>query len=91
MGQTTFKINVKGVSASAIVGAIVAATGGGIPITVLSSVITSALADNLIQGYVSVKVYSYWDPSTINQSRPKFWREFEIYAGPNFDRFLARI
>ena len=90
MGQTTFKINVKGVSASAIVGAIVAATGGGIPITVLSSVITSALADNLIQGYVSVKVYSYWDPSTINQSRLKFC-EFEIYAGPNFDRFLARI
>ena len=34
---------------------------------------------------------NYWDPSTINQSRPKFWREFEIYAGPNFDKFLARI
>lgn len=91
LGQSSFKINVAGMSASAIVAAIIAAAGGGIAVSALSSVITAALSDNLIQGYVSVKVYSYWDPSTINQSRPKFWREFEIYAGPNFDKFLARI
>ncbi len=89
--QRTIKINVAGMSASAIVAAIVAAAGGGIVISVLTTMITAALSDNLIQDYVSVKVYSYWDPSTINQSRPKFWREFEIYAGPNCDKFLGRI
>lgn len=86
-----YRINIAGMSVGAIVAAIVATLTTSVAASVLASIITSALADNAIKRYISIREYTYWDPSTINQQRPRFWTVVKIYSGYNFDKLLVSI
>ncbi len=85
-----YRINVAGMTVAGIVAAIVASAGAGVAISVLSSVITSFLSDIVIRKYVSIKVHYYWDPSNINQPRPRYITKTELYSGYDFNRLLLK-
>lgn len=83
---TTGRLNVSGMTLTAAVAAISAATG--LAGAIISGAIASYIGDN-VEVWISWKTkHYYWDP--VETSRPKVKKETNLYYGKNYDKLIHK-